>query len=98
MTPPDDERDAARRAITARRERFMKAALASAGIAAAATGCDPSGPVCHAVRRNVPSIAKGMGCHFPGPCLSVEHVPIDAGPASTDAGPATTEGGDGSIE
>ncbi len=68
--------DAERRAILARRERFLRAALATAGVALAA--CDSGSKTCAAVRRAMPdSVAESVGC-VPSVCLSIER--IDAGP------------------
>ncbi|MCA9597452.1 MAG: hypothetical protein KC776_29265 [Myxococcales bacterium] len=77
-----------RRRILERRERFLTATLVGA---TALTACDPSGPVCHSMRRNMPRLmVKATGCDVPGPCLSIARVVYDAGPgdagASSDAG------------
>jgi hypothetical protein len=90
-----------KRFILARRQRLVHAAVASAGIAAAA--CDPSSKTCDSVRRTFPDpVARGVNCApmaclsvsrvdagAPTPCLSMPLSPADAG--KPDAG----DGGDG---
>jgi hypothetical protein len=76
-----------RRRILERRERFLRSALLGATASTALTACDPSGPACHSMRRNMPRlVVKATGCEMPGPCLSISVV-VDAGapPAAPDA-------------
>lgn len=95
--------DSEKRFILARRKRLVRAALASAGLAAAA--CDPSSKTCDSVRRTVPDpMARAVNCApapmpclsvalvdagAPTPCLSAPLAPIDAGKLDT------ADGGDG---
>jgi hypothetical protein len=66
--------DDAKKLILERRERFMRAALAGAGLALAA--CDPSSKTCDSFRRNFPEpVQRAVNCApAPTPCLSVEIV------------------------
>lgn len=85
-----------RRRILERRERFLRATLWGATAGALLSACDPSGPVCHSARRNLPrAVVRTVGCDAPLVCLSVAIV--DAGAPSPVAGDAATEdaGGDG---
>ncbi len=78
-----------RRVILARREAFLRSALCGAAAGAVLSGCDPSGPVCHSARRNLPrAVVTTVGCDIPHPCLSVVRVPppADAGPDADDGG------------
>jgi hypothetical protein len=78
-----------RRKILARRELFMRSVLLGATAGTLLSGCDPSGPVCHSARRNLPRGAvNAVGCAIPLPCLSVVRVPPpgDAGADVEDAG------------
>ena len=81
--------DSDRKKILERRERFLRGAAWGAAAGTLLTSCDPSGPVCHSARLNLPKVvAEGIGCAPPRVCLSIAIV--DAGGPSTvtvDAGP-----------
>ncbi len=91
--------DGDRKRILERRERFLRNTLLGATATTALTACDPSGPVCHSMRRNMPRlVVKATGCEMPMPCLSIAMV-VDAGaPSAADAGAADADadGSDGS--
>ncbi len=76
--------DDAKKAILARRARFVAAALAGIGIAC---GKDPAPPPqpCLSQPYNPPDASAP-----PEPCLSVEPTPVDAGPQDTGAPETST--------